>query len=128
MKRILEINIPNEADDYFPMNLYVVEVPAHFEVGTGWVVPTLSDTNWSEMYAILEKAYDAPTTTHIQIDKPQADWAEKGRQLLTDSCIKAGEDVESALSCEDDLSLAAMYVHKMILEMTGCAAIFSWRW
>jgi len=127
MKKILEVNIPNEGDNFFPMNIYVVNVPDHFEVDTSWIVPILEENNWDEMYAIIETYYDNPEKVHIQISALQPEWITRGN-ILFEEAVKQGKINAEDIAGEDDESIASIYVHHKLLELTGAVGIFSWRW
>jgi len=120
--RILEINIPNEGSDYFPMTLRVIEVPNDMSIGFDpvWGVPMLQQDHWGAVCDLLEE--DKSQLAFIQIDHYTPEMVDKGRAIVMGFC---GE-VESSIS--DDESLASIYVHKMICDLYCCAGIFSWRW
>lgn len=127
MKRMLEVNIPNEGQGYFPMNLYCVQVPDDFDF---WFDPVyklniLAEDHWSAAADLLEEAYDAPTTFHFEISSFPPEWVEKGKQYLA----YCGADPTSG-DYEDfsDEEFAAIFIHSEILKLTKAEGIFSWRW
>lgn len=126
MKRMLEVNIPNEGQGYFPMNLYCVQVPDEFEfwLDPVYKLPMLAEDYWSAAADMLEEAYDAPSTFHFEISSFPPEWVDKGKIIAYDGADSANTDYDDF----SDEEFAAIYIHIEILRLTKAEGIYSWRW
>ena len=127
MKKIIDINLPNENQGYFPMYAHVVSVPDRVRIDFDpvWCINIPHQDDWHICSERVEYDQENNACIMITIDRYDPEWVELGkRHVIANGGDPFGVDYNHFSPDE----WAALYIHQKLLTAFDAVAIFSWRW
>ena len=117
--RIMTINVP-ESEGYFPLTCYVYDVPFDIEPVHDDVygVPfPKGDDYWSELNDFI---CEAKPVTKFEISEMLPEWVAPGKEYV----LKHAKDGLALI----DEEYVAIYVHSVLLALSGAVCVYSTIW